>query len=190
MDDHGTNATEKGRWYPAPPPRLPGDGDGDGYTNRLTGADMKNNRPYDHSRNRQCSIGWHSECTDPAGRSCECPCHKDVDVPDVLLSPIARAAADLVAEMYDVPGKTGRRVMAATVSFVTPDAEISDPDALRAVLAGAYGSQVTTWFVTDIGMAVARVVRVRNELLLATGADPDAREITAAIAAGAGKDPS
>ena len=31
----------------------------------------------DHARNRQCSIGWHGECSDPAGVSCECPCHTE-----------------------------------------------------------------------------------------------------------------
>ena len=25
--------------------------------------------------NRQCSIGWHSECSDPDGDECTCPCH-------------------------------------------------------------------------------------------------------------------
>jgi hypothetical protein len=47
----------------------------DEYTNRLTGADGTGRRPYKH-RNRQCSIGWHGECSDPSGERCECPCHK------------------------------------------------------------------------------------------------------------------
>lgn len=25
--------------------------------------------------NRQCSIGWHGECSDPAGETCRCACH-------------------------------------------------------------------------------------------------------------------
>lgn len=25
--------------------------------------------------NRQCSIGWHDECSDPEGESCQCKCH-------------------------------------------------------------------------------------------------------------------
>lgn len=68
----------KGRWYPNQPPKLPGE-NGDQYTDRLTGADRTNRRPYDHHRNRQCSIGWHEECSDRAGYGngeCECPHHE------------------------------------------------------------------------------------------------------------------
>jgi hypothetical protein len=28
--------------------------------------------------NRQCSIGWHDECSDPEGASCLCACHGGV----------------------------------------------------------------------------------------------------------------
>lgn len=28
-----------------------------------------------HGTNRQCSIGWHGECSDPAGDTCQCLCH-------------------------------------------------------------------------------------------------------------------
>jgi len=27
--------------------------------------------------NRQCSIGWHQECSDPHGDECGCACHTD-----------------------------------------------------------------------------------------------------------------
>lgn len=27
--------------------------------------------------NRQCSIGWHDECSDPEGETCRCLCHGD-----------------------------------------------------------------------------------------------------------------
>lgn len=27
--------------------------------------------------NRQCSIGWHGECSDPDGERCRCACHAD-----------------------------------------------------------------------------------------------------------------
>lgn len=27
--------------------------------------------------NRQCSIGWHYECSDPAGDTCRCACHPE-----------------------------------------------------------------------------------------------------------------
>lgn len=26
-------------------------------------------------KNRQCAIGWHAECSDPNGYTCQCPCH-------------------------------------------------------------------------------------------------------------------
>jgi hypothetical protein len=67
---------ERGRWYPEMPPALDGETD-DQYTDRLTGADRSGRSPYDHRRNRQCSIGYHRECSDPQGVTCECPCHKE-----------------------------------------------------------------------------------------------------------------
>lgn len=69
-----TTVIERGRWYPNMPPALPGETD-DQYTNRLTGADGADRIPYDHRRNRQCSIGWHEKCSDPDGEQCQCPCH-------------------------------------------------------------------------------------------------------------------
>lgn len=65
---------ETGRWYPLQPPAFPGETD-EAYTNRLTG--YTGMAPYDHRRNRQCSIGYHEECSDPQGESCECPCHPE-----------------------------------------------------------------------------------------------------------------
>lgn len=67
-------AVVRARYYPEMPPGLPGETDAQ-YTDRLTGADRTKRRPYDHRRNRQCSIGYHDECSDPAGEECECPCH-------------------------------------------------------------------------------------------------------------------
>lgn len=65
----------KGRWYPKMPPTLDGE-DAARYTNRLTGVYGADQVPYDHQRNRQCSIGWHNQCSDPNGYDCECPCHR------------------------------------------------------------------------------------------------------------------
>jgi len=62
-------------YYPKMPPMLPGEAL-DAYTDRLTGADKTDRRPYNHYRNRQCSIGYHRECTDPSGERCKCPCHR------------------------------------------------------------------------------------------------------------------
>lgn len=71
---------ERARWYPDMPPALPGEDD-DAYTDRLTGADRTGRVPYDHRRNRQCSIGWHEECSEngvPAeSRRCQCPHHEE-----------------------------------------------------------------------------------------------------------------
>jgi hypothetical protein len=66
--------TYRGRWYPKMPPMLDGETPGK-YTDRLTGADKMDRRPFDHERNRQCSIGYHEECSDPDGLDCQCPCH-------------------------------------------------------------------------------------------------------------------
>jgi hypothetical protein len=72
---------KRGRWYPEMPTPLPYEKP-DAYTDRLTGADRTNRRPYDHPRNRQCSIGYHDECTswraidlDQMSTACKCPCH-------------------------------------------------------------------------------------------------------------------
>lgn len=73
----GEAEMRKATYYPKMPPMLPGETPA-AYTDRLTGADGKNQRPYNHYRNRQCSIGYHRECTDPSGEKCECPCHRIV----------------------------------------------------------------------------------------------------------------
>jgi hypothetical protein len=71
----GEPLVAKGRYYPEMPPALPGETDAM-YSDRLTGADRTGRRPYDHVRFRQCSLGWHGECSDPFGVECECPCHQ------------------------------------------------------------------------------------------------------------------
>src|ERR1700693_4238963 len=104
-----TATTETGRWYPCQPPSLPGEGAG-AYTDGLTGADGTNRSPYDHARNRQCSIGYHTECSDPAGETCKCPCHTAAELPeaDIATMPEAvRAAGGKLAELYDLPLVTG-----------------------------------------------------------------------------------
>ena len=57
------------------PPQIEGETDAQ-YTDRLSGADGTGRKPYKERRLRQCSIGWHDECSDPRGEKCECPCHK------------------------------------------------------------------------------------------------------------------
>ena len=61
------------------------------YTDYLTGAgakakgvkfssDPETGKEYVYTphRNRQCSIGYHGECTDPDGERRGCPCHQVV----------------------------------------------------------------------------------------------------------------
>lgn len=93
---------EKGRWYPDMPPGLPGETD-EQYTDRLTGADGTDRRPYDHTRFRQCSIGYHGECSRlrTGDEGCQCPCH-DETVEDAEESGTAleRAVAELTKKAW------------------------------------------------------------------------------------------
>lgn len=86
------NATEivKGRWYPMTPPTLP-DETPEQWTNRMLGVEGADRRPYDHRRNRQCSINWHNECSDRehAGE-CGCPCHDERRAADELAAAFNR----------------------------------------------------------------------------------------------------
>jgi len=74
LEDHGADFTVKrGRWYPEMPLPIPGETTSL-YSERLIRNDEKYG-PYDHYRFRQCSIGYHDECSNPSGSSCQCPCH-------------------------------------------------------------------------------------------------------------------
>ena len=55
------NLTEK---YPPGPKET-----GAEYTDRLLSLARQ------YGTNRQCSIGWHHECSDPYGEECMCSCH-------------------------------------------------------------------------------------------------------------------
>lgn len=73
----------KGLWYPRGAPTLPGE-TAEVWTQRMLGAEGEDRRPYDHRRNRQCSIGWHNECSDRQhlgvtnkAEGCGCPCHEE-----------------------------------------------------------------------------------------------------------------
>jgi hypothetical protein len=93
----------KGLWYPEMPPML-GDEDIDHYTNRLTGALGYELCPYDHRRNRQCSIGCHDECSDPRGERCKCPCHQGGSTEETVAAAVLRSAvATIVAESATKP---------------------------------------------------------------------------------------
>lgn len=72
----GGPVVEKGAWYPEMPPRLDDETDVR-YLERLRGHAGRDLNPYDHKRFRHCSVGMHNLCSDPAGETCECPCHRD-----------------------------------------------------------------------------------------------------------------
>lgn len=136
---------ERGRWYPAPAPSLDGETD-DTYTNRLLGIGDPDRRPYDHPRNRQCSIGYHTECSDPAGERCKCPCHTDPGPPaDAVLN---EEAAEVLAELYSLPATTARRVLFETANALRTQ-EATDPAELAAFLGRVYGSTITESFACD-----------------------------------------
>lgn len=171
----------KARWYPAPPPPL--EGEGDEYTDRLTGADRTGRSPYDHPRNRQCSIGYHGECTDPQGQQCKCPHHTEQDVPVRLLTPPLQAAANILAGLYDLPEATGRRVIVIAIPFITGQGTVPDRAGLNAAISEAYGSPVTEWFVTDVATVTERTLRIAAGLLLRNGSEPSRVQIEAALEA-------
>lgn len=91
----------KGRWYPMSPPALPGETD-ETWTDRMLGREGEDRRPYDHSRNRQCSISFHEECSDRShSGDCGCPCHDEL-----------RSAESLAAEF------NARTPVGSVVEFV------------------------------------------------------------------------
>lgn len=147
------SAHDRDRWYPSPPPPLDDESD-DAYTDRLTGADRTGRVPYDHPRNRQCSIGWHRECSDPAGLDCKCPCHSDALTSEqaAALQPAGLEAAAKLAGLYGLPLATGERVMLIAASRIErpglPDPAIRGGIAVD--LAAAYQSRTGNSFLTDV----------------------------------------
>jgi hypothetical protein len=143
MTDPAT--AERGRWYPDVPPALDGEDDA-AYTGRLTGADKTGRVPYDHPRNRQCSIGYHGECTDPAGAVCKCPHHADKIPAGATITPAISAAAERLASLYFLPDATAIRVIMIAIE----SGRTTTPVNLRARIGEAYGSKISDWFVTDV----------------------------------------
>jgi len=103
----------RARWFPSQPPMLAGE-DIDAYTGRLTGCQGPELVPYDHPRNRQCSIGYHGECSErreplaasqaelaaASGRSCQCPCHTEAGRAQLRVDELE----ELVAALWFWPG--------------------------------------------------------------------------------------
>ena len=80
------------------------------YTDFLTGAhgyvfaaDPKTGRNYVYTpeRNRQCSIGFHGECSDPEGEKCGCPCHQLVALFEEALSAERAATIEAAAKICE-----------------------------------------------------------------------------------------
>jgi len=142
---------QRDRWYPSPAPS-PANENRDAYTNRLTGADKTNREPYDHRRNRQCSIGYHTECSERNSfrGSCECPCHADYrnsELQEPLSSAVLEEASQALASVYDLPVETGRRVIIiASVTF----GQGGNFVALGSDISAAYGSRVDEYFADDV----------------------------------------
>lgn len=146
-----------GRWYPGPAPSLEGETD-DTYTDRLTGAARAGTRPYDHARFRQCSIGYHTECSCrpwyPGGSQsgCECPCHTDPGIGGrrhAALTNEQVVAARTLAALYDLPLSTGYRVIAEAVDAVETGGAVN-LDELRAPLEASYTTILSDGFLIDI----------------------------------------
>ena len=140
----------KARWYPSPAPGLDGES-ADAYTDRLTGALGAELRPYDHARNRQCSIGYHMECSrwrDEAP-GCECPCHADGWISDGHAAVPLRDGAARLAGLYGLPRATALRVMvlASEAAAGSPDPSRED---VAGKLAAAYCCEQDTHFITDV----------------------------------------
>jgi hypothetical protein len=115
------------RYFPEMPPQLDGENDGQ-YTDRLTGADGTGRVPYDHPRNRQCSIGFHVECSERHvryGDQCRCPCHTAEgklemrlhEMEESLVAAYAIASGQLGSDRPTHPGWSDR-ILAGTANEV------------------------------------------------------------------------
>jgi hypothetical protein len=139
----------KAKWYPSPPPALPGEPD-EAYTARLTSIE---HGPYDHARKRECAIGYHRSCSARGNASpanyrgaCGCPCHTDdaTMVGDESL----REVVGILCDVYALPDRTGWHV----VHFVdmltgTPGTTV---ERVRGELGNTYGSEISEGFADDV----------------------------------------
>lgn len=131
----------RGRYYPDIPPKLDGETD-DTYTDRLTGADGTNRRPYDHRRGRECAIGFHLTCRSD---SCECPHHTDPGMDTIGFV----EQAETFAGLYYLPLGTAARVMHVAHWAVVNDG-VTAFTALKDRLAAEYETELGDWFVVDV----------------------------------------
>jgi hypothetical protein len=81
MPTHNANEVHIGLWYPEMPPRLRLLNGlletQEQYTDRVGNPFANPDYPYDHRRGRQCSLGWHAECSDTFHAWCQCPHHEE-----------------------------------------------------------------------------------------------------------------
>lgn len=151
--DGEPTSVQRGRWYPGPAPTLPGETSGQ-YTNRLTGADKTGREPYDHKRFRQCSIGYHTECSCradyPLGAAtgCECPCHTDTAPPNAVLTMAETEAAKTLASLYDLPKVTGYRVIVEALAAI--EAGAASIAELRVPLEASYNTTLGDDILIDV----------------------------------------
>lgn len=118
----------KGRWYPNSAPTLPGETP-ETWTNRVLGADGPDGRPYDHGRNRQCSIGWHNECSDRQNygaidktAGCGCPCHEErLRAPELVAEFNKRVQVGAVVSFIE--GSTEPPVKTTSVAYVEQEGQ-------------------------------------------------------------------
>jgi hypothetical protein len=146
----------KGKWYPAPPPALPGESDVD-YEIRLRGDES----PYDHLRKRQCATAEHRLCTDrnavsPANAftdnklsytgSCKCPCH--LDSYSLVAEESLRDVVQIICDVYSLPTRTGWHVV-HFVDLMTAKLNIT-VELVRVALGREYGSEISEGFALDV----------------------------------------
>lgn len=154
----------KGKWYPAPAPGFDEESD-DTYTTRMLD---KERNPYDHQRFRQCSIGYHRECSERSVSGlanaftdnkfsytgeCECPCHTDYSpfVNDELLGD----AAETLAELYDLPTPSAWHVLHVADIHAADFVERTTVDTLATAIGREYGSEVGSGFAIDVAHILA-----------------------------------
>ena len=89
------NGVRRAKYYPKMPPGLAGETDF-AYTDRLTGDNRTGRTPYDHIRNRQCSIGYHGA----RGDLSECK---------ALPVPLPRTAVAFLSSLTSPAARAGHR---------------------------------------------------------------------------------
>jgi hypothetical protein len=138
-----------GRWYPDVVPGVPGESDDD-YTERLLTRPPQGLSPYDHPRKRQCSIGYHLECSGYEQGRCECPCHHaDRDAVE-MLPPAVETAARVLCGLYHLPLGTGRRIMHAAMETRVSVCREDPVPQVRRLVDEMYGSKTGEWFAIDV----------------------------------------